>query len=72
MPQLRRRRSESGGACTGIAMVAGMAGAAAEWSGAIWVYFGLQVCFSKISTPTDRATWGRANRWQQSSHSHTG
>ena len=50
MLQLRHRRPESGGVDTGIGTVTGTAGAAAEWSGAIWVYFGLQVCFSKIPT----------------------
>ena len=53
MLQLGYRRPESGGVSAWIAAVTGASGAAAKSGGAIWVYFGLQVCFSKI--PTHRA-----------------
>ena len=60
MPQLRHRGPESGGVNAEVAVVTGASGAAGKSRGAIWVYFGLQVCFSEIPTHLAQAIWNRA------------
>ena len=72
MPQLRHRGPESGGVNAEVAVVTGASGAAAKSRGAIWVYFGLQVCFSEIPAHLAWAIWNRAvgdrtNRYQVTS-----
>ena len=60
LPQLMCRRSESAGVDSRMGTVTRTDTIAAKPSGAIWVYFGLQVCFSKIPTPVVRAIWNGA------------